>query len=339
MQRRDFLKVAAVAGVAAAVTPEMLGQAQPAPSGPSALTSSAEMQYRTLGRTGEKVSAIGLGGYHIGVQHDPAESVRLIRTAIDRGINFMDNSWDYNDGASEQRMGDALKDGYRKKVLLMTKIDGRTRASFNNQLDESLKRLQTDVIDLMQFHEIIRFEDPDRIFASGGALEGALEAKKAGKIRYIGFTGHKDPLIHLRMFEVARQHSFHFDTVQMPINVMDAHFRSFAKQVIPVAEEGGTAVLAMKVLAGRTILQSRTASAMECLQYALSQKVAVVITGIDSMPILNQAFAAASAKPLSQEEIASVLDRTREAAMTGQYEPFKTTARVDGSARRPDWLG
>ncbi len=339
MQRRDFLKAAAVAGVAAAVTPEMIGQTQPAFPSPSALTTSSEMQYRTLGRTGEKVSAIGLGGYHISVQRDPAESVRLIRTAIDRGINFMDNSWDYNDGASEQRMGDALKDGYRKKVLLMTKIDGRTRTSFNSQLEESLKRLQTDVIDLMQFHEIIRFEDPDRIFASGGALEGALEAKKAGKIRYIGFTGHKDPLIHLRMFDVARQHGFHFDTVQMPVNVMDAHFRSFARQVIPVAEEEGTAVLAMKVLAGRSILQSKTASAMECLQYALAQKVAVVITGIDSMPILDQAFAAVSAKPLSQEEMANILARTRDAAMTGQYEPFKTTARVDGSARRPDWLG
>jgi aryl-alcohol dehydrogenase-like predicted oxidoreductase len=339
MQRRDFLKAAAVAGVAATVTPEMLGQARPSPSNPSALTSSSEMQYRTIGRTGEKVSAIGLGGYHIGVQHDPAESVRLIRAAIDRGINFMDNSWDYNDGASEQRMGDALKDGYRKKVLLMTKIDGRSRASFNAQLDQSLKRLQTDVIDLMQFHEIIRIEDPDRIFAPGGALEGALEAKKAGKIRYIGFTGHKDPLIHLRTFEVAQQHGFHFDTVQMPINVMDAHFRSFAKQVIPVAEEEGTAVLAMKVFSGRGILQSKTASAMECLQYALAQKVAVVITGIDSMPILDQAFAAVSAKPLSQQQMAEVLARTHDAAMTGQYEPFKTTARVDGSARRPDWLG
>ena len=172
---------------------------------------------------------------------DPAESVRLIRTSIDRGINFMDNSWDYNDGASEERMGDALKDGYRKKVLLMTKIDGRTRASFNSQLEESLKRLQTDTIDLMQFHELIRFEDPDRIFAAGGALEGALEAKNAGKIRYIGFTGHKDPLIHLRTFDVAKQHAFHFDTVQMPTQRrMDAHFRSFAKQVIPVAEAEGT---------------------------------------------------------------------------------------------------
>ncbi len=333
MQRREFLKAAAVAGVAAAATANLQMEAQ------ATLASSSEMQYRPLGRTGEKVSVIGLGGYHIGIQSDPAESVRLIRTAIDRGINFMDNSWDYNDGASEQRMGDALKDGYRKKVLLMTKIDGRTKASFTSQLDESLKRLQTDTIDLMQFHEIIRFEDPDRIFAAGGALEGALEAKQAGKIRYIGFTGHKDPLIHLRTFDIAKQHGFHFDTVQMPINVMDAHFRSFARQVIPVAEAEGTAVLAMKVLAGRGILQSQTATAMECLRYALAQKIAVAITGIDSMPILDQAFAVVKAGPLSATEMAAVLAKTHDAAMTGLYEPFKTTSRVDGSARRPDWLG
>ena len=339
MQRREFLKAAAVAGVAAAATANLRMEAQAVSMGSRALAWSTDMQYRPLGRTGEKVSAIGLGGYHIGVQSDPAESVRLIRTAIDRGINFMDNSWDYLDGASEQRMGDALKDGYRKKVLLMTKIDGRSKASFNSQLEQSLTRLQTDVIDLMQFHEIIRFEDPDRIFAAGGALEGALEAKKAGKIRYVGFTGHKDPLIHLRTFEVAKQHGFHFDTVQMPINVMDAHFRSFARQVIPVAEAEGTGVLAMKVLAGRSILQSKTATAMECLQYALAQKVAVVITGMDSIPILEQAFAAVKAGPLSETQMAAVLAKTHDAAMTGLYEPFKTTSRVDGSARRPDWLG
>ena len=336
MQRRDFLKAAAVAGVAAAATPNMMGQVEVA-EGHSA---SPEMQYRQLGRTGEKVSAIGLGGYHIGIQPDPAESIRLIRTAIDRGINFMDNSWDYNDGASEQRMGDALKDGYRKKVLLMTKIDGRTKQSFNSQLEQSLGRLQTDVIDLMQFHEIIRMEDPDRIFARGGAMEAALEAKQAGKIRYIGFTGHKDPYIHLRMLEVARQHSFHFDTVQMPVNVMDAHFRSFAKQVIPVAAEQGIGVLAMKVFGGRSVLQSKTVEPLDALRYALSQPVSVVITGMDSMPILNQAFTAIKDfKPMSEAQMAAVLARTRDAALSGQYEPFKTTSRVDGTARRPDWLG
>jgi aryl-alcohol dehydrogenase-like predicted oxidoreductase len=329
MQRRDFIKAAAVTGVA--VTTNLLGEAQ---------TTSGEMQYRQLGRTGEKVSAIGVGGYHIGVQSDPAESVRLIRTAIDRGINFMDNSWDYNDGASEERMGDALKDGYRHKVLLMTKIDGRSKASFNSQLEESLKRLQVETLDLMQFHEVIRMEDPDRIFASGGALEGAIAAKQAGKIRYIGFTGHKDPAIHLRMFEVAKQHGFHFDTVQMPINVMDAHFRSFAKNVIPVAQAEGTAVLAMKVFAGRSILQSKTVTALEALHYSLAQPVSVVITGMDSQQVLDQAFTAIKTyKPFSESEMASLLARTREAAMSGIYEPFKTTARVDGTARVPAWLG
>jgi len=339
MQRREFLKAAAVAGVAAA-TPNMLAQARSKSPIFASAPSSIEMQYRQLGRTGEKVSAIGLGGYHIGVQPDPAESVRLIRTAIDRGINFMDNSWDYNDGASESRMGDALKDGYRNKVLLMTKIDGRSRAAFDTQLDQSLSRLKVDHLDLMQFHEIIRMEDPDRIFAAGGAIEGAIAATQAGKIRYIGFTGHKDPAIHLRMFEIAQQHGFHFDTVQMPVNVMDAHFRSFAKQVIPVAAEQGTAVLAMKVFAGRAILQSKTVQPLEALHYALSQQVSVVITGMDSAEIMDQAFTAIKTfKPLTETEMASLLARTRDAAMTGQFEPFKTTAQVDGTARVPAWLG
>jgi aryl-alcohol dehydrogenase-like predicted oxidoreductase len=335
MQRREFLKAAAVAGVAAAAS-NRIGNAQAA----STMAHSSEMQYRELGRTGEKVSAIGLGGYHIGVQPDPADSIRLIRTAIDRGINFMDNSWDYNDGASESRMGDALQDGYRNKVLLMTKIDGRSKAAFDTQLDQSLSRLKVDHIDLMQFHEIIRMEDPDRIFAAGGAMEGAMAAKQAGKIRYIGFTGHKDPIIHLRMFEVAKQHGFHFDTVQMPINVMDAHFRSFAKQVIPVANAEGTGVLAMKVFAGRAILQSKTVEPLEALHYALSQQVSVVITGMDSPAIMDQAFTAIKDfKPLTETQMAALLARTRDAAMTGQYEPFKTTARVDGTARVPAWLG
>ena len=340
MQRRDFLKAAAVAGVTAATTPNMLAEAQAGAAGSTSLAMSQEMQYRPMGRTGEKISAVGLGGYHIGIQKEPAESIRLIRTAIDRGINFMDNSWDYNDGASEERMGDALKDGYRKKVLLMTKIDGRSKQSFQSQLEDSLRRLKVDSIDLVQFHEIIRLEDPDRIFASGGAIEAAMEAQKAGKFRYIGFTGHKDPIIHLRMFEIAKQHNFHFDTVQMPVNVMDAHFRSFTKEVIPVANEQGTAVLAMKTMAGGAILQSNTVKPLEALRYALSQPVATAIFGMNTQETLDQGFAAIKDfKPMSEVELASVLDRTREAAMTGRFETFKTTARVDGTARRPDWLG
>src|SRR5881296_2966807 len=221
MDRRNFLKRVGAAGVVGSVAKQF---AQAADSIP----------YRTLGHTGEKVSMVGIGGYHLGTQHDEQESIRIIRTALDNGINFLDNCWDYNNGKSEVRMGKALRDGYRQKAFLMTKIDGRTKASAAKQIDESLKRLQTDHVDLMQFHEIIRMEDADRIFASGGAMEAMQEAKKAGKVRFIGFTGHKDPLIHLRMLEVAAEHKFHFDAVQMPLNVMDAHFRSFEHKVLPV---------------------------------------------------------------------------------------------------------
>src|SRR3954470_6517734 len=215
------------------------------------------MPRRALGLTGVHVSALGLGGSHIGSPKlSDREAVRIIRAAIDGGMTFMDNSWDYNGGASEVRMGKALKDGYREKAFLMTKIDGRTKASAAKQIDESLKRLQIDHVDLMQFHEIIRMEDADRIFASGGAMEAMQEAKKAGKVRFIGFTGHKDPLIHLRMLEVAGQHQFRFDAVQMPLNVMDAHFRSFEHQVLPVLVREGMGVLGMKSMGSGDILKS-----------------------------------------------------------------------------------
>ena len=289
MERRDFIK-SAVASVTAGATLSASGQVQsPARvSNPVSRPTSPEMQYRDLGRTGEKVSVIGLGGYHLGKQADPAESVRLVRTAIDRGITFMDNCWDYNDGISEVRMGQALRDGYRSKVFLMTKMDGRTKEAYNLQLEQSLGRLQTDVIDLVQFHEVIRMEDPDRIFAPGGALEAAIAAREAGKIRYIGFTGHKDPAVHLRMLETAQKRGFHFDTVQMPINVMDAHFRSFTKQVLPIAIEQGIAVLAMKTFGDHFILDSKVIEPVEALHYSLTQPVSVVVTGIDSMPVMNK---------------------------------------------------
>ena len=298
------------------------------------------MIYRELGRTGERVSAIGLGGAHIGSQPTQAESVQLIRSAIDRGVTFLDNCWDYNGGLSEVRMGQALDDGYRKKVFLMTKIDGRTKEAYNQQLEQSLGRLHTDVIDLVQFHEVIRMEDPDRIFAEGGAIEGAMAARQAGKIRYIGFTGHKDPAVHLRMLEVAGKHGFHFDTVQMPINVMDAHFRSFTHQVMPVALQQGIGVLAMKTFGAKVILKSNTAQPMEMLHYGLSQPVSVVITGIDKPEILDQAIEAARTfKPFTPEQTASLLARTRDAAADGRYELFKTTSHFDGTAHSPQWLG
>jgi aryl-alcohol dehydrogenase-like predicted oxidoreductase len=337
MERRDFLKSATAASLAAAASATANAQANQ-----SAVTrpQSPDMIYRQLGTTGEMVSAIGLGGFHIGKQPDPAESIALIRKAIDSGITFLDNCWDYNNGTSEVRMGNALRDGYRQKVFLMTKMDGRTKTEYNRQLDESLSRLRTDTIDLVQFHEIIRYEDPDRIFAPGGALEAAVAARQAGKIRYIGFTGHKDPHIHLRMLEIADQHNFHFDTVQMPLNVMDAHFRSFEKAVLPVAQKKGIGVLAMKTFGDNFILGSKTVEPIPALHYSLTLPVSVVITGIDKPEILTQALdAARTFKPLSQTEIAAILEKTRAAAMTGNFELFKTTPHFDGTVNNPKWLG
>jgi len=326
--RRDFLKAAVATGLLAGAVPGWAAESE------------GGMLYRRLGRTGEKVSAIGLGGYHIGNPKDEQEAIRIIRSAIDRGITFMDNCWDYHDGNSEVRMGKGLRDGYRKKVFLMTKIDGQTKASAARQIEESLQRLQTDHIDLLQFHEIIRMADPDRIFGRDGAVEAALEAKKAGKIRYIGFTGHKDPDIHLRMLAVAGEHKFRFDAVQMPLNVMDAHFRSFEHKVVPVLVKEDIGVLGMKSMGSGVILQSKTAQPIECLQYALNLPTSVVITGIDRMEILDQALEAARTfKPMSQEAVSALLARTAEAAGAGKYEPFKTTANFDGTAHNPQWLG
>lgn len=298
--------------------------------------------YRTLGHTGEKVSCIGMGGFHLGKADTPeATAIKLIHTGIDRGINFMDNSWDYNKGESEKRMGRALaQDGYRKRVLLMTKIDGRTKESANKQIDESLKRLQTDHVDILQFHEVIRFDDPDRIFAKDGAIEAFVDAKKAGKARYLGFTGHKDPNIHLYMLEVADQHGFKFDTVQMPINVMDAHFRSFEQKVLPELVKRNIGVLGMKSMGDSTILKSGKVNALECLHYALSRPTSVVITGIEKPEILDQAFEAAHTYgKISKEQITALLERTKPLGLSGQWELFKTSAHFDSTAKNPDWLG
>ena len=337
MDRRNFLKSATVAA-AASVAPA--GAQSTSSSVAARRPESPNMIYRELGRTGERVSAIGLGGFHIGKQQDPNKSIRLVRAAIDRGITFMDNCWDYNGGISEVRMGQALRDGYRQKVFLMTKIDGRDKTTAARQIEESLGRLQTDVIDLLQFHEVIRLDDPDLIFAPGGAMEAVQEAKQAGKIRYIGFTGHKDPSVHLRMFETADQHGFHFDTVQMPINVMDAHFRSFLNGVAPVAQQHGTAILAMKTFGDPYILQSNTVTPMEALHFGLNSPASVVITGIDSPAILDQAFEAVkSFSPMDRQQVAAILAKTKEAAMTGKFELFKTSSHYDGTIKNPAWLG
>ncbi len=301
-----------------------------------------EMLYRQLGSTGVEVSVIGMGGAHLGrAEVSEDEAVRLVHQGLDRGINFLDNCWDYNEGRSEERVGKALSHaGYREKALVMTKIDGRTKEAATSQIETSLKRLKTDHIDLLQHHEIIRFDDPDRIFNEGGAMEAVVEAKQAGKIRFIGFTGHKDPRIHLYMLSVAKQHGFHFDTVQMPVNIMDAHFRSFSQLVVPVAVQENIGVLGMKCFGDGIILKSGAVEPIDCLRYSLNVPVSILITGINSQMLLDQAFnTAKSFKPLTEDELSSLLEKTEQVAMNGKYELFKTTAHFDSTARHPDWLG
>ena len=299
-----------------------------------------DMIFRRLGRTGAWVSLVGLGGYHIGKQANENDSIDLIRRAIDNGITFMDNCWDYNGGTSEIRMGKALRDGYREKVFLMTKLDGRTKEEASRQITESLQRLQTDHIDLMQHHECIRLDDPDRIFAEGGAQEAMLEARKAGKIRYIGFTGHKDPVVHLRMLQAASENDFHFDAVQMPLNVMDAHFRSFQHEVLPILVKEGIGVEGMKTFGDHFILNSNTVEPIEALHYAMSLPTSVVITGIDRPEILDQALQAIRTyRRLDESQVAALLARTRVAATKGHFELYKTSTHFDGTIKNPEWLG
>ena len=299
----------------------------------------SEIQKRPLGCTGETVSMIGLGGFHIGTQANEKESIAIVRAAIDNGMTFMDNCWDYNDGASEIRMGKALRDGYRQRAFLMTKADGRDKRTARHQIEESLSRLQTDVIDLIQFHEVIQDTDPARIFAPGGAIEAFKEAQSAGKVRYIGFTNHKSPRTLLNMLKIASDNGFRFDTVQMPLNVMDAHFDSFQKQVVPGLVAQGIGIIGMKPLSDHMILESNTVTAPECLRYAMSLPVSVVLTGCDSMTILQQALdAARNFSPLSEAERRDMLERTAEAGSKGMYERYKTTDIHDATCRNPQWL-
>ncbi len=308
------------------------------PLAPAAATTAA-MPMRQLGKTGVAVSLVGIGGSHIGEPKDPAEAVRIVRTAIDRGVTFLDNCWDYHKGESEERMGRALRDGYRKRAFLMTKLDGRTKQAAAAQLEQSLKRLETDHIDLVQIHEIIREGDPARCFAPGGCVEALVEAKKAGKLRFIGFTGHKSPDIHLAMLRAAEAHGFEFDAVQMPLNVMDAHYESFEKKVLPVLKQKNLGVLGMKSLASGDILKSKTVTAVEAIHYAMNLPTSVVIAGCDSVGVLEQAIGAALAfKPLGEAQVAALLEKTREAAKAGEFEKFKTSDRFDGTARNPKWL-
>ena len=306
---------------------------------PAPAVAAATMPMRALGKTGVNVSMVGLGGFHMGMPKEEADSIRLVRSALDRGITFLDNCWDYHEGKSEERMGKALGDGYRKQAFLMSKIDGRTKRAAADQLDQSLKRLRTEMIDLVQIHEVIRPTDPARCFAEGGCIEALLDAKKAGKLRFIGFTGHKDPDIHLAMLKAADEHAFSFDTVQMPLNVMDAHYRSFEKLVLPVLVKKGIGVLGMKSLASGAILDSKTVTAVECLHYAMNLPTSVVITGCDTMGILDQAVAAAlSFRPLEPGLVVALLDKTKAAAQDGRFERFKTSTQYDGTQKNPHWL-
>jgi aryl-alcohol dehydrogenase-like predicted oxidoreductase len=326
--RRSFLKTALASTASASALLSRL-RAEPKNGIP----------YRKLGRTGEEVSLVGIGGFHLGQKPTEDEAIRIVRTALDNGVNFLDNCWDYNGGASELRMGKALRDGYREKAFLMTKIDGHSKAGAARQIDESLQRLQTDHVDLLQFHEVIRPGDPEKIFGEGGSLEAMLEAKKAGKLRYIGFTGHKHPDIHLHMLETAKAHGFHFDTVQMPLNVMDAHYESFGAKVLPVLVEQQIGVLGMKPMGSGKILDSNTVLAVECLHYAMNLPTSVVITGCDSMAVLEQALKAARTfEPLSQETVEALLARSHPKASAGKFEGYKTTHEFDGTIQHPEWL-
>ena len=343
--RRRFLQTStATVAVSLAAANGLLAEEGDAPlpllDGPvRGQTRKGEVIYRPLGRTGEKVSLIGVGGAHLAGPSEE-EAIRIVRTALDRGINFLDNCWDYGNGKCEERMGKALRDGYRAKAFLMTKIDGRDRATAARQIDESLARLGTDHLDLLQHHEILRTSDADRVFAPGGAMEAVVAAQKAGKVRFIGFTGHKDPAMHLHMFETADKHGFHFDTVQMPLNVMDAHYRSFARAVVPAATRRGVAILAMKSMACGDLLKSDTAAPVDCLHYAMSLPVATVITGMDKFQYLDQACEAMRTyQPLNQKQVAALLDKTRVAAAEGKYERYKISEHYDGTAKHPEWMG
>ena len=319
---------------------EKTSAAASASAAPEQPTASGTVPKRKLGRTGEMVSMIGLGGSHIGTKSlADDEAVKLIRSAIDNGVTFLDNCWDYNGGKSEERMGQALEGGYRKRVFLMTKLDGRTKEAARAQLGQSLERLKTDHIDLVQVHEVIRMTDPERVFGENGAIQALIEARREGKIRFIGFTGHKDPTIHLTMLETAKKHKFTFDTVQMPLNVMDAQYVSFEKAVLPVLLERQIGVLGMKSMGSGDILKSGVVKPEECLRYSLSLPTSVVITGIDSDKVLAQDLEVArSFQPLSGEEKQALLARAADAAKNGQYELFKTSHKYDGTEANKHWL-
>jgi len=289
--------------------------------------------HRPLGKTGITVSAIALGGYHLGSTKSQQDANEIVAKAMDAGVIFFDNAWDYHQGHSETVLGNALK-GKRDRAVVMTKVctHGRSKDVAMQQLEQSLRRLQTDHLDLWQIHEVIYENDPELIFRTGGAAEALLLAKQQGKVRAIGFTGHKDPSIHLRMLA----HDFPFDTVQMPLNCLDASFRSFEQRVLPEAQKRGVAVLGMKSMGGSgEIITHGVVTPEEALKYAMSLPVASTISGVDSMDVLEQNLAIARGfQPLSSEQMQNLRNQAKTFASDGRFELFKTTKKYDGDVGR-----
>lgn len=328
--RRKFIKSAAILGAAPFVSGGSLAQQQ---SSPLQRDLTGHVPQRPLGRTGLQVSAMGLGGYHLGSADTDQAATEIVAKAMDHGVNFFDNAWEYHDGLSEERLGKALK-GKRDQAVVMTKVctHGREKNIAMRMLEESLRRLQSDHLDVWQIHEVVYENDPELIFAQNGAAEALLAAKQQGKVRFIGFTGHKDPEIHLNMLS----HDFPFDTIQMPLNCCDATFRSFEAQVLPEANRRGMAVLGMKSLGGSgELVKFGVVTAEQGLRYAMSLPVATTISGIDSMQVLHQNLrVAVGFQPLDASQMKSLRDQCRLAAADGHLELFKMTTKYDGKVGR-----
>jgi aryl-alcohol dehydrogenase-like predicted oxidoreductase len=325
VNRRRLVKGLAAAG-ATTLTPDLLvGQGSRAPD--------TDVPRRPMGKTGLHVSVIGLGGFHLGSAKDQGTANDIVAHAIDAGVNFFDNAWDYHDGLSETRLGEALQ-GKRDKVILMTKVctHGRDARVAMQMLEESLRRLRTDHLDVWQIHEVIYDNDPDLIFAPGGAAEALLQAKQQGKVRFVGFSGHKDPAIHLRMLA----HDFPFDTIQMPLNCLDATFRSFEQRVLPEANRRGLAVFGMKSFGGGgEVVKYGAATPDEALRYAMSLPVSTTISGIESPDVLTQNLSIATKfSPMTADEMRVLRERCRPLAADGRFELFKTTKMYDGAVGR-----
>jgi aryl-alcohol dehydrogenase-like predicted oxidoreductase len=321
--RREFISEVVAGAAIAALADEVLSSQQPA--------SATGLPTRTLGRTGQRVSILCLGGWHIGSIKDPAEAIRIMHAAVDEGLTFFDNCWDYHDGGSEEVMGRALADGRRTKAFVMTKNCERDYEGSKRCLDDSLRRLRTDYLDLWQFHEMVYDSDPDWVFDKGG-IRAAIEAQKAGKVRHIGFTGHKDPRIHLAMLEKP----FEWDTSQMPINALDFHYRSFQKEVVPVCLKKQVGVIGMKGFGGGPgMLAKAGLSATEAYRYALSQPVASLVVGLTSMEQLREAIALArNFTPMPADEQKALTDKVRDVAADGRFELFKSSQMFDGPVHR-----